>query len=65
MAAGYLNFDEMGWRDQGVFAGCLKHQTPVAWNLAGGYTEPMDKTVALHLQTLAASDQALNAVRPT
>lgn len=63
--SGYLNFDEMGWRDQGVFAGCLKHQTPVAWNLAGGYTEPMDKTVALHLQTLAASDQALNAVRPT
>jgi hypothetical protein len=30
---------------------------PLAWNLAGGYSEPMEKTVALHLQTLAASDR--------
>ncbi len=35
--------------------------TPI---FAGGYTEPMDKTVALHLQTLTASDQALSAARP-
>jgi acetoin utilization deacetylase AcuC-like enzyme len=57
---GYLSFDQMGWRDQGVFAACMKYQTPIAWNLAGGYTDPMDMTVAVHLQTLAASDQALN-----
>jgi acetoin utilization deacetylase AcuC-like enzyme len=61
--SGYLSFDEMGWRDAGIFSACLAHKVPLAWNLAGGYTEPMDKTVALHLQTLAASDQALSAAR--
>ena len=32
---------------------------PVVWNLAGGYSEPMTKTVAIHLQTLAKSDEAM------
>jgi hypothetical protein len=32
---------------------------PLAWNLAGGYSEPMEKTVTLHLQTLAASDSLM------
>ena len=61
--SGYLSFESMGWRDAGIFSACLAHKVPLAWNLAGGYTEPMDKTVALHLQTLAASDHALSAAR--
>lgn len=56
---GYLSFDELGWRDLGVFIACLRHQIPAVWNLAGGYTEPMDMTVSIHLQTLRMSDQAM------
>lgn len=53
---GYLDFDELGRRDEGIFTACRKHGVPTAWNLAGGYSDPMDKTVAIHLQTLEASD---------
>jgi len=53
---GYLSFDELGFRDSGIFSACKKNKIPTAWNLAGGYTEPMDKTVAIHLQTLELSD---------
>jgi acetoin utilization deacetylase AcuC-like enzyme len=56
---GYLSFDELGWRDLGIFDACLRHQIPAVWNLAGGYTEPMDMTVNIHLQTLRMSDQAM------
>ena len=56
---GYLSFDEMGWRDQGIFSACLQNHVPTVWNLAGGYTEPMDMTIAIHLQTLHKSDQAI------
>ncbi len=56
---GYLSFDELGWRDLGIFNACLRHQIPAVWNLAGGYTEPMDMTVSIHLQTLRMSDQAM------
>ncbi len=56
--SGYLSFDEMRWRDQGIFAACLEQRIPIAWNLAGGYSDPMDMTVAIHLQTLKASDDA-------
>lgn len=61
--SGYLSFEEMGWRDQGIFAACLKGGVPVAWNLAGGYSEPMDMTVSIHLQTLRASDEAVGMSR--
>lgn len=53
---GYLSFDELRFRDSGIFSACRSSQIPIAWNLAGGYTEPMDKTVAIHLQTLEISD---------
>ena len=46
-------------RDSGIFDACLKANVPVAWDLAGGYSEPMDMTVSLHLQTLRCSDLAL------
>ncbi len=53
---GYLSFDELRFRDTGIFGACQRNRVPIAWNLAGGYTDPMDKTVAIHLQTLEASD---------
>jgi len=58
--SGYLTFEALGDRDAGIFGACLDQKTPVAWNLAGGYSEPMDMTVAIHLQTLARSDAGLS-----
>jgi acetoin utilization deacetylase AcuC-like enzyme len=55
---GYLTFDELGYRDKGIFSACQKFKIPTAWNLAGGYSNPMDMTVAIHLQTLEASDRS-------
>lgn len=60
---GYLSFEELGWRDAGIFAACVERQIPIAWNLAGGYSNPMDMTVAIHLQTLRASDEATTRAR--
>ena len=57
--SGYLSFTELGWRDQGIFSACIRNRIPTVWNLAGGYSEPMTKTVAIHLQTLAKSDEAM------
>ena len=55
--AGYLSFDALGARDQGIFASAKAHNLPLVWNLAGGYADPMQKTIDIHLQTLACSDQ--------
>lgn len=60
---GYLTFEELGWRDRGIFSACLKHKIPTAWNLAGGYTNPMDMTVSIHLQSLRMSDEVLSGVK--
>lgn len=59
LGSGYLTFEELGWRDRGIFTACLERGVPIAWNLAGGYSDPMDMTVAIHLQTLKISDEAL------
>jgi len=52
----YLSFDALGRRDHGVFAAAKAQGVPVAWNLAGGYADPMQKTIDIHLQTLRLSD---------
>ena len=57
---GYLTFEELGFRDRGIFDACRKRKIPAVWNLAGGYTNPMEMTVAIHLQTLTRSDEALH-----
>jgi len=56
--AGYLSFEALGRRDCGVFAAAKAHGVPLAWNLAGGYADPMQKTIDIHLQTLKISDQS-------
>ena len=54
---GYLTKDGLYHRDLGVFRAAKKASIPIAWNLAGGYTEPMQKVIDIHLQTLRASDE--------
>ena len=61
--AGYLSKCHMGFRDSGIFRSAKKHLIPIAWNLAGGYSEPMQKTIDLHLQTLKISDQTFEGVK--
>ena len=49
---GVLTTEQMIERDQLVFDAAHASGTPIAWNLAGGYQEPLGKVVALHVNTL-------------
>jgi acetoin utilization deacetylase AcuC-like enzyme len=51
---GVLTTDQMTERDRIVFAAARTHDTPIAWNLAGGYQEPLAKVVDLHSNTMRA-----------
>lgn len=55
--AGYLSKEGMRHRDEGLFRAALDAEVPVVWNLAGGYTDPMQGTIDIHLQTLRVSDE--------
>ena len=59
--SGYLSMTGLKHRDEGVFKACKQAGVPVAWNLAGGYSDPMQLTIDIHLQTLAVSDQVFLA----
>jgi hypothetical protein len=39
-------------RDRIVFEAASASETPIAWNLAGGYQEPLAKVVDLHVNTM-------------
>lgn len=54
---GYL--DELGLmrRDQGIMTAAKVAEVPLVWNLAGGYSTPMQKVIDLHLNTLMMSDR--------
>jgi acetoin utilization deacetylase AcuC-like enzyme len=49
---GVLTTEQMRERDRMVFAAAKSSGTPLAWNLAGGYQEPVSKVVALHVNTM-------------
>src|ERR1019366_3813534 len=49
---GVLTTEQMIERDHIVFAAARASETPIAWNLAGGYQEPLAKVVELHVNTL-------------
>lgn len=49
---GVLTTEQMRERDRMVFAAAKRSGTPVAWNLAGGYQEPVSNVVALHVNTM-------------
>lgn len=51
---GWLSDDQLYRRDAAVFRSLSDLGIPVAWNLAGGYQEPLRKVLDIHDQTLMA-----------
>jgi acetoin utilization deacetylase AcuC-like enzyme len=49
---GFLTSEQMRERDRLVFSFCSSRKIPVAWNLAGGYQEPLQKVLDLHNATM-------------
>jgi len=49
-----LDHDDLRERDRRVFEFTKSHGIPVAWVLAGGYTEDVSKVVRVHLNTFEA-----------
>lgn len=58
--AGYLSLEGLACRDRAIFKVAKMEGIPLAWNLAGGYSEPTQKVVDIHLQTLKISDEVYN-----
>ena len=51
---GWLTTRELYERDYRVFAAARRYRLPIAWNLAGGYQEPIEKVLEIHDNTLRA-----------
>mgnify|MGYP003488725140 FL=1 len=49
-----LTTEQMFERDMIVFQFAKDHNIPIVWNLAGGYQEPIQKVLDLHMNTLIA-----------
>ena len=49
---GVLTTEQMIERDRIVFEAAHEHGVPLAWNLAGGYQDPIARVVALHVNTM-------------
>jgi acetoin utilization deacetylase AcuC-like enzyme len=49
---GVLNSTQMRDRDRMVFEGAHHAGVPLAWDLAGGYQEPISKVLAIHVATM-------------
>jgi acetoin utilization deacetylase AcuC-like enzyme len=49
---GVLTTAQMRERDRLVFERARSAGVPIAWNLAGGYQEPLSRVVALHVNTM-------------
>lgn len=54
---GYLSILGMINRDRALFRAAEEAGIPLAWNLAGGYSEPMQNVIEIHMNTLVASDE--------
>ena len=50
---GWMTTDQLRQRDALVFASCSTLGLPVAWNLAGGYQDPLQKVLDIHNNTMA------------
>ena len=48
---GFLSTDELKERDRRVFEHLRARKIPVAWNLAGGYQQPLRKVIEIHENT--------------
>lgn len=51
---GFLDDEQLATRDAIVFTGARQLGLAVAWNLAGGYQEPLDKVLEIHDRTMEA-----------
>ncbi len=49
---GWLTTEQLKERDRHVFEAAERHALPVAWNLAGGYQEPLSKVLGIHDNTM-------------
>jgi acetoin utilization deacetylase AcuC-like enzyme len=58
---GVLTTAQMIERDRLVFEAARSSGTPLAWNLAGGYQEPLAKVVELHVNTMRKCVRAYGA----
>jgi len=58
---GFLTTGQLALRDWRVFDGLRQRGIPVAWDLAGGYQDPLSKVVAIHVNTMRAVVEAEGA----
>ena len=49
---GRFTSEQLALRDRVVFETAKELGLPVAWNLAGGYQEPIEKVIAIHRNTM-------------
>ena len=54
---GLMDVEHLQRRDEAVFGHCRKRELPVAWNLAGGYSD-MPTVLAIHRATVLAAIRA-------
>jgi acetoin utilization deacetylase AcuC-like enzyme len=59
---GWLTSKELAKRDALVFETAHGLGVPVAWNLAGGYQEPLRKVIDIHVRTMEACVKAYSSV---
>jgi len=59
---GVLTTEQMIERDRIVFDAARASETPIAWDLAGGYQEPLAKVVGLHVNTLRECVKAFGPI---
>ncbi len=62
---GVLDSDQMRERDGIVFEAARRAGVPLAWNLAGGYQEPISKVVRIHMTTMEECVRAYVTNRST
>jgi hypothetical protein len=51
---GWLTTQQLGERDRLLFATARRLRIPLAWNLAGGYQNPLRKVLDVHDNTIRA-----------
>lgn len=62
---GVLTTEQMIERDRTVFEAAHDAAVPIAWNLAGGYQEPLSRVVQLHVNTMRCCTLVYNAAAGT
>ena len=55
---GFLTTTQLATRDWKVFDGLKRLGVPIAWNLGGGYQQPLSKVVEIHVNSLRAAIEA-------